>query len=132
MIAGLMQPEPVRGVLVVEDEEQLLTLVASFLEGEHYSVFCARNGAEALEVFRAHEADIAVVLTDLGLPEVGGADLMTAVRHRKPTVKIIGLSGLSGGNVRQIALRSGADLFIAKPFHIEEIARAIRIVMGEA
>lgn len=132
MIAGFMHPEPVRGVLVVEDEEQLLTLLASILEGELYSVFRARNGAEGLEMFRAHEGDIDIVVTDLGLPEVGGPDLMTEVRRRKPAVKIIGLSGLSGANVRQIALRSGADLFIAKPFRIEEISRAIRIVWGGA
>jgi DNA-binding response OmpR family regulator len=127
-----MHSEPIRGVLLVEDEEQLLVLVATFLEGEGYTVFRARNGAEALQVFEARKEEIAVLVTDLGLPEIGGADLIFAVRRRKPSVKIIGLSGMSGGNVREIALRSGADIFIAKPFRIDEISGAVWSVMDQA
>ncbi len=120
-----------RGVLVVEDEEQLLKLVSTFLESEEFRVFRARDGIEGLQEFRGHQQEIDVLLTDLGLPQLGGADLITAVRYQKPSVKIIGVSGLSGMDVSRIALRSGADMFVSKPFHIDDIFGAIRSVLGE-
>ncbi len=120
-----------RGVLIVEDEEQLLSLVSSFLESEEFLVFCARDGVEGLQKFRGHQNEIDLLWTDLGLPELGGADLITAIRYQKPSIKIIGVSGLSGTDVSRIALHSGADMFVAKPFHIDDIFRAIKSVLGE-
>ena len=125
-----MEHQPGRGVLVVEDEEQLLSLLSFFLEREEFRVFRAKSGLEALGLFRTHQEDIQLMVTDLGLPELGGTDLITAVRGEKPAVKIIGVSGLSGQDVSELALGSGADLFLPKPFRIEEMVTAIRSVLG--
>ncbi|MGA9118143.1 MAG: response regulator [Bacteroidota bacterium] len=118
------------GVLLVEDEEELLSLVALVFEGESYAIFRARNGLEALDIFRGHSDDIHIVLTDLGLPGLSGTEVISAVRKLKPSVKIVGVSGYGGGDARRLALAAGADLFCEKPFGVQKLVESIRNLMG--
>jgi DNA-binding response OmpR family regulator len=128
----LMQRSYRPGVLLVEDEEELLTLVALAFEGEQYAIFRARNGSEGLEVFRKRSPEIHLVLTDLGLPGVSGPDLIAAIRKIKPSVKIVGTSGFGGDDVRALALSSGADLFCEKPYKIQQLVESIRTLLEQA
>ncbi len=99
-------------------------------ESESYMIFRARDGAAAIELFSREQSAIHLVVTDLGLPGVGGADVITAVRSLKPGVKIVGVSGYGGGEVRSLALAAGADLFCEKPFAIHELLESVRKLMS--
>lgn len=118
------------GVLIVEDEEALLSLVAGLLEEQAYVIFRARDGAEALAVFAENTSDIDVVMTDLGLPQVGGADVIASIRQRKPSVKIVGISGYGAQEARSVALAAGADIFCEKPFDIGGVLESIRKLLS--
>jgi len=119
------------GVLIAEDEDEIRVLVSSIFKLENFKVFQAVDGPSALETFTKHSAEIALVITDLGLPGLGGLELIEQVRHLKPSVKIICISGFAHYNVREKIVKAGGDEFIAKPFVIEDLITHARQLLGQ-
>jgi len=115
-----------RGVLVVEDDPEILTLFSSLLEAEGYRVFHADDGQAGLDTLGAHADEIGMVITDLGLPRLGGIELIARVRAARPAVKIIGTSGFGGQSVREKVLAAGADEFIQKPFSFADVIAKVK------
>jgi DNA-binding response OmpR family regulator len=109
------------GVLVVEDDNELRKLFGLLLESEGFVVFQADDGQVALAVLAAHRGEIDMVITDLGLPSLGGVDLIKNIRAVDTQVKIIGTSGFGAKNVRAMVLAAGADEFFSKPFSVGEV-----------
>jgi DNA-binding response OmpR family regulator len=120
------------GVLIVEDEDQIRVLVALLFELEQFTVYQAINGREALETFLHHRDQIALLITDLGLPEMGGLELVQRVREAKPTVRIIGTSGFGRQNVREELLKAGGDEFVPKPFAADDLIKMSKQLLGRA
>jgi len=113
-------------VLLVEDDEELRNLFAVLLEMENIKVIQAEDGAQALRLFEEHRAEIGLLITDLGLPHVGGVDLISRLRAEKPSLRILGTSGLSADDVREMVIQAGADDFIPKPFSPQEAIDKVR------
>jgi two-component system, cell cycle sensor histidine kinase and response regulator CckA len=113
-------------VLLVEDEAELRSLFAVLLEMESITVFQAEDGEQALQVFEEHRDEIGLLITDLGLPHVGGVDLIGRMRAMKPSMRILGTSGLSADEVREMVITAGADDFIPKPFSPQEAIEKVR------
>jgi DNA-binding response OmpR family regulator len=114
------------GVLVVEDDSALRTLFGLLLEAEGFRVFEAVDGQAGLDTLTAHAADIGVVITDLGLPRVGGVELIARVRAGHPEIRIIGTSGFGAQNVRAMVMAAGADEFYPKPFSIPDVIAKVK------
>lgn len=120
-------PEPgKRGVLVVEDDKDLRLLFGLMLSAAHFEVYEAADGIAGLKALEDHPGAIDLVLTDLGLPGLGGVELISRVRAAQPTVKIIGTSGLGSGDVREMVLSAGADEFFPKPFSMGAVIEKVR------
>ena len=110
-------------ILVIEDEASLIRVLEPTLVATGAAVRVAQSGAKGLEYLRADAFD--VVLCDLGLPDVEGEDLITAIREGTD-VPIIVLSARGGENDRIKALDAGADDFVPKPFSAGELLARIR------
>lgn len=119
-------------VLLVEDEAELRNLFAMLLQLENIPVFEAADGEKGLEVFRQHPEEIELLITDLGLPNMGGVDLISALRSLKPSLRILGTSGLSSAEVQDMVISAGADDFIPKPFHPREALERVRKLLGRS
>jgi len=117
-----------RGVLVVEDDSDLRLLFGVMLSAAHFEVYEAADGIAGLQVLEDHPGAIDLVVTDLGLPGLGGVELISRVRAARPAVKIIGTSGLGSNNVREMVLQAGADEFFPKPFSIGEVIEKVKIM----
>ena len=117
-------------VLIAEDEDEVRNLLALVLELEQFTVYKASDGEQALEIMTANKDDIDVLITDLGLPKLGGIELIEKVRTLKPTIKIIGASGYSRANVREEVLAAGADEFKAKPYVTDELIQTIKKLLN--
>jgi len=113
------------GVLIAEDDDEILRLLALVLRLEGYTVYEALDGARALEMFREHRGGIRVVLTDLGLPGLGGIDLIRAIRAEAPEMKIVGASGFGHDNMREEVLAAGGDEFLPKPFVTGDLVQLV-------
>ena len=110
-------------ILLVEDEPAVRQLFAAALTRAGYTVFEARNGEEAITLFEQHAADIDLLLTDMRMPFMGGAELAKELRGRKAALKLICISGYPG------ALETEAGDFLAKPFSRDEMLRKVRAVL---
>jgi two-component system, OmpR family, response regulator RegX3 len=111
-------------LLVVEDEEAIVTPLVEGLERSGFDVTVARSGGEAL-----HQAEgIDLVLLDLGLPDVDGADVCRMFRARADT-PIIVLTARGAELERVLLLELGADDYVVKPFGLRELVARIRAVL---
>ncbi len=116
-------------ILVVEDEELLRALLAGILESKGYHVLAACDGAEALTTFSQSDADINLVLTDLGLPRIDGEALMLGLKEINPDIRVIVVSGYVEPEQRSRLLRLGAKELISKPFRPDDLLWKVREVL---
>ena len=111
-------------VLVAEDESAVRESVRRILERAGYRVIGARHGADALLLWRERRDEIALVLTDLVMPEMRGAELATTLREIAPDTRIVFMSGYASDSAR--ATMSPDDVLLTKPFDAETLLRVVR------
>lgn len=121
-------------VLVVDDDDQARKVVRWQLEASGYIVIESPDGPDALEAIVTGDPDLVVL--DLGLPRVGGLDVLRSVRSGRaggrPDRPVIILSGRSGDSDRILGLDLGADDYLVKPFSPGELAARVRSVLRRA
>ena len=113
-------------VLIVEDEDEVLTLAVRALESQGFTVLTARNAAEALAVSAAHRGEIQLLLTDVVMPGLTGPELARALLARRPKTRVLYMSGYADGNLATGGvLPDGVDL-LQKPFQLAELRERVR------
>jgi PAS domain S-box-containing protein len=115
-------------VLTVEYDENVRNMVKTMLIHLGFSVLEAKNGVEAVEVFRQHQREIRCVICDLSMPRMDGWETLTALRNLSPYVPVI-LS--SGYNKELIMAGEHPELpsaFLSKPYHLKELSDTIHRV----
>ncbi len=110
-------------IVVVDDEEIVLSLIQDALEDEDYNIRVAGNGLEALEMIEEEPADL--VLTDIRMPQMDGIELIKKVRQSKPETGVIYMTGYANLNSAKDAIKHGAFDYIMKPFELTEIRQAV-------
>jgi two-component system KDP operon response regulator KdpE len=116
-------------VLVVDDEPQILRALAINLRARHYEVLTAGTGTEALAAAAKYNPDLVVL--DLGLPDMGGVEVIRGLRGWS-TVPIVILSGRTGSGDKVDALDAGADDYVTKPFSVDELLARLRAASRRA
>jgi two-component system KDP operon response regulator KdpE len=125
-----MRGEPfVTRVLVVDDEPQIVRALRINLKARGYEVDVAPDGATALRAAADRHPDLVVL--DLGLPDMEGAEVIAGLRGWT-SVPIIVLSGRAGSSDKVGALDAGADDYVTKPFGVDELLARIRAVTRRA
>lgn len=114
--------------MVVEDDDDLRSLIGSALADIGYTTVEARDGAAALAACEAHDPD--VILLDLGLPRLGGPAFADAYRRGLGRAKIIVMSGAERGGEQ--SARMHAAVFLSKPFDLAQLLDAVRRVLHPA
>jgi PAS domain S-box-containing protein len=112
-------------ILLVDDEELLREMIADFLVERGFSVTQASNGSEALQLYESMHASIDLVITDLGMPEMGGEELYRRLRSINPDVTVIVSSGYLDGTTRNDLLTMGILKVLTKPFKMQDIQQAV-------
>jgi two-component system, cell cycle sensor histidine kinase and response regulator CckA len=113
-------------ILVADDEEGVRTLLTHMLQEAGYTVELAKDGVEAVERLRSLGEEVRLILLDLTMPELGGAEAATELRRIRPDVPIIAMSGYGDIEVMQRFSEAGVDDFLPKPFTPEELAAKVR------
>jgi two-component system KDP operon response regulator KdpE len=116
-------------VLVVDDEPQILKALAINLRARGYEVDLASDGEHALDLAARHHPD--VVVLDLGLPGIGGVDVIRGLRGWS-AVPIVVLSVRDAGPDKVAALDAGADDYVTKPFGMDELLARLRAALRRA
>ena len=120
-----MSAAPIK-VLVIDDEPPIRKLLRMGLSTQGYDILEATNGKSALEKLSEQPA---LIILDLGLPDIGGHELLRTIRARNESVPIVVLSsrGDEAGKVQ--ALDLGADDYLTKPFGMEELLARLRAAL---
>ncbi|HEU4699409.1 MAG TPA: PAS domain S-box protein [Gemmatimonadales bacterium] len=119
-------------VLVVEDEESVRTLASRVLAEQGYRVREAANGREALVVLEAlagTDDQVALVLTDVVMPELGGRELAAKVAERHPATRLLFMSGYTDNEALRRGLDHAGARFLHKPFSPDSLAHKVREVL---
>jgi two-component system, cell cycle sensor histidine kinase and response regulator CckA len=119
-------------ILVVEDESSLREYLKALLEEKGYSVLLAADGSEGVELFSKHQEQIALVVTDLGMPKLDGLGLLRKLMEIRPAVKVIMTSGLVDPEQQSEILSAGAREFLAKPYSGKEMLYRVREIIDAA
>ncbi|MEI2613085.1 MAG: response regulator [Candidatus Promineifilaceae bacterium] len=118
-------------ILVVEDKKEVRQALSELLIFLGYQVLAAADGQQALSLFAAHEAEVALVLSDMVMPDMGGAELYAQLKARYPAVKMVITTGYPLQEVGNELLQQGVVVGIQKPFAIGKIAHIVREALDE-
>jgi len=117
-------------LLVVEDEASLRSQLEEQLRGAGYAVDSAANGEDGYYLGREHPIDLAVV--DLGLPKLSGIELIQRWRQENHRFPILILTARGRWQDKVEGLNAGADDYLTKPFHAEELLARIHALLRRA
>lgn len=118
-------------VMVIDDEESILQITKATLESYGYKVLTAIDGIDAISVFADSTTGIDIVLTDMMMPNLGGAETIRVLRQMDPRVKIIASSGVTVGD-RLSEVRNFVNGFIAKPYTADALLKTISEVINQS
>jgi len=121
-----------RIVLIVDDEAPIRDLVTTAFERFEVPTLTAKNGAEALRIYREHHAEIAVVLTDLHMPEMSGLQLIRTLRRDPHPPVIAVMSGWLDPQVRTVLAAENTACLIDKPFRFSDFAPIVTLARQAA
>ena len=117
-------------VLVVEDDLMIGESLSEALQDEAYTVDWVKDGRQAILTLRVQPYDI--ILLDLGLPEVDGMGVLTAIRDAKIETPVLILTARDQLKDRIAGLDSGADDYVVKPFELGEVFARMRVLIRRA
>jgi CheY-like chemotaxis protein len=108
-------------ILLVEDEEGIREFITGLLEDHNYQVLAAANFSEALEHFKKNKNHIALIFTDVVLPDRSGIELVEDILNRNPEIGVILTSGYAGDKTNWELIQARGYRFLKKPFAVTEL-----------
>jgi two-component system OmpR family response regulator len=117
-------------LMIVDDDPQLMRVLAMFFDLEGYNVIHAGNGREALALLSGHQPDL--ILLDLMMPEVAGEDVVKTLRATNggPRIPIVIFTAADGREAELMA--AGADAYITKPFSLDGLSEVVHEAIRQA
>ena len=126
--------EPPRGgvILLTEDERAVRRVVRDALTRLGYTVLTAEDGPTALEVAARHDGPIDLLLTDVVMPGMNGAELARRMREARPDIRVLYASGYTDDAIVHEGVLMEGLFFLPKPFTPSQLAQRVREVLGAA
>jgi two-component system cell cycle sensor histidine kinase/response regulator CckA len=118
-------------ILLVDDEEIVIDVGSQLLEKLGYTVFDARGGKEAIQIYQENKDNIDMIILDMIMPDMGGSDVYDKIKTIDPDVKVLLSSGYSIDGQATEILKRGCNGFIQKPFNLKRLSRKIREVLNK-
>ena len=116
-------------ILLVDDEEMIIDVGTQILKKLGYEVLAARNGKEAIDIYRQNRQEVAMVILDLIMPHMGGEETFDLLKEIDPQVKVLLSSGYSLDGQTTEILKRGCSGFIQKPFRMVDLSRKLRQII---
>ncbi len=116
-------------ILLVEDEDNVRSLVSDFLRNNGHTVIDAPNGAEALRIAESHKGHIDLLVSDVIMPQMSGRELCDELRRRMPDLKVLFISGYTDDAVVRHGVVEGDVAFLQKPFSMRSLLSKVREVL---
>lgn len=115
-------------ILVVDDESEILDVLSEYFESQSYIVSQASDATKGMQILNA-EPDIAMVISDIGLPGMSGIDFLKVARETKEETPVVMITGQNSLDNAISAIKNGAQDFITKPFLLDEVHKSVEKVL---
>jgi PAS domain S-box-containing protein len=125
------ESEAGKTVLVVDDQEPVRKVARSMLERFGYTVLTARDGVEAVEIFKQHHEAIRLVISDLSMPRMNGWETLSALRTLRPDIPVILASGYDEARAMASKTEEQPQAFLPKPFMMQTLKQTLEQVLGD-
>ena len=110
-------------ILIIEDDEEMRSLLEDFLKDEGYEADSADNGSEAFGRLAQEPFDL--VITDIRMPGLTGLDILSSVKKFQPKLPVIVITSFGGEEVYRRSMARGADGYLEKPIHFHKLRTLI-------
>ncbi|MDY6857580.1 MAG: response regulator [Thermodesulfobacteriota bacterium] len=117
------------GILIVDDEDMIVSVSSRLIDMLGYKTFHARNGEEAIAVYRKNMNKIDIVILDMVMPGMSGGDTFDRLKEINPNIKVLLSTGYSIDGQAQEILKRGCNGFIQKPFRIKELSNKLTEIL---
>ena len=118
-------------ILVVDDEEMILSAARAMLEKTGYRVLTVEGGRKAVSIYEADQADIDLVVLDMVMPDMSGGDTYDWLKKINPAIKVLLSSGYSINGQAEEILDRGCNGFIQKPFTMKDFSVKVREILDQ-
>lgn len=116
-------------IIIVDDDKEVCLSIIKLLKKRGYQVDMALNAQEALSKMENSSFDLALI--DLMIPQTNGMELLKTIKEKKPFIKVIIITGYATIQSAVLAMKCGAENYLAKPFMSEELFNAVNQALGE-
>jgi DNA-binding response OmpR family regulator len=123
MMEPLEYPSPNARVLIIEDDEEMRSLLKDFFVEEGFETDSVSNGYDAFGILTKRPFDL--VITDIRMPGLTGLDILPRIRKLQPGVSVIMITAFGSEEVRRRAYERGATLYLEKPIHFQQLRELI-------
>ncbi len=113
-----------KSILIIDDDHFIINLLENYLKREGYKIFTLGKGKPALQLMREETIDL--VLCDIRLPDINGAELLTQIKHASPNIPVIMMTAYAEIRTAVETIKSGAYDYVTKPIYPEEISTIIK------
>lgn len=120
-----------KSILLVDDDDLVRDLGDRILKRAGYHVLLAANGKQALQVYKSEQGNIALVILDLNMPEMGGKQCLAELLKFDPGARVIMSTGASADDELKEAVKRLAKGVVSKPYEIRQLLQAVRLALEE-
>ena len=117
-------------ILIVDDEEIVISVGRLMLEKLGFSVLTAKNGKEALDIYHKNQDKIDLIILDMIMPDMGAADTYDELQSINPAIKVLLSSGYGANQQTGELLSRGCSGFIQKPFNMQILSDKITDILN--
>ena len=114
-------------MLLIDDDEMLLTLLQDLMQKEGYQVLSTADGPRGIEIYKDRRPDMVVL--DLGLPTMNGLEVLRKIRTFDPQARVVVVTGHATEESAEVALRLGAVKYLRKPIDISSLLKELTTVI---
>ena len=122
-------PGGTEAILLVEDDQTMRVAAQQLLSKVGYRVFTAVDGEQGLDAFRAHRADLHLIITDVVMPKLSGFDMYQVIRGESRGLSVLFMSGFPAPNFRKTVGQDPAVAFVTKPWTASELLAQVRLMI---
>src|SRR5882762_386879 len=122
-------PGGTEAILLVEDDQTMRVAAQQLLSKVGYRVFTAVDGEQGLDAFRAHRADLQLIITDVVMPKLSGFDMYGVIRGESRALSVLFMSGFPAPNFRKTVGQDPAVAFVTKPWTASELLAQVRLMI---
>ena len=116
-------------LLIIDDNIEILDTLCDFLRKKNYDVASASNGLEGLKLIENEKQGFDLVITDLIMPDISGVALISIIKKKYPTTRVIAITGW-GEHPETLATEAEADHVLEKPFELSDLERLIKRLLS--